>query len=134
MRRRWPRRRRARGDPSRGAAGDRGMVTAELATVLPVVVIILVAAIWGVSVAMVKARCLDAAREAARAAARGEQVETVREVAEQVAPESAEVEIRHRDGMVLVEVASRVGPPLPMAEALPGVTVRGRAVALEESR
>lgn len=48
------------------------MATAELAACLPVLVLLLAAAMSAITVADARVRALDAAREAARAAARGD--------------------------------------------------------------
>jgi Flp pilus assembly protein TadG len=56
----------------RRTGGDDGMVTAELAAALPVLVLVMLVAVLAVSVAQARVRCADAAREAARAVARGE--------------------------------------------------------------
>ena len=65
--------------------GDRGMVTAELAMALPVLIIVLAAGLATVTVVGQRVRAEDAAREAARAAARGDTVAAHRLVS-QVAP------------------------------------------------
>ena len=52
--------------------GDGGMATAELAVVLPVLVLLVAAGLTAISVLLAQLRCVDGAREAARAAARGE--------------------------------------------------------------
>ena len=57
---------------------DAGMVTAETAVVLPVLLLVLAGAVAAVTVVGAQLRCVDAAREGARAAARGEDVATVR--------------------------------------------------------
>jgi Flp pilus assembly protein TadG len=51
---------------------DDGMVTAELATALPVLVLLALVAVMIVGIAQARVRCADAAREAARAVARGD--------------------------------------------------------------
>src|SRR6266567_850350 len=51
---------------------DDGMVTAELATALPVLVLLALVAVMIVGLAQARVRCADAAREAARAIARGD--------------------------------------------------------------
>lgn len=56
----------------RALRGDTGMVTAELATVLPVLVLVTWACVLAVLVAQARVRCADAAREAALAIARGD--------------------------------------------------------------
>lgn len=59
-------------DGRRAPRGDDGMVTAELATVLPVLVLVTWACVLAVLVAQARVRCADAAREAALAVARGD--------------------------------------------------------------
>ena len=56
----------------RDADREAGMVTAETAVVLPVLLLVLVCAVAAVTVVGAQLRCVDAAREGARAAARGE--------------------------------------------------------------
>ncbi|MDQ1730333.1 MAG: hypothetical protein QOK10_492 [Pseudonocardiales bacterium] len=48
------------------------MVTAELATALPVLVLLAFAGIVAIGIGQARVRCADAAREAARAVARGD--------------------------------------------------------------
>jgi len=50
---------------------DRGMVTAELALAVPVVVMVLALGLAAIRVGVDQVRCVDAARLAARALARG---------------------------------------------------------------
>jgi Flp pilus assembly protein TadG len=137
-----PRRRTARGSPPGcsaaaakpiGGAADRGAVTAEIAAALPALVLVVIAALWTLSLGLMQLRCADAAREAARAAARGDDPAVVRQVAEAVAPAGAVVEVTERDGLVVVEVAVEVRPPVPFADQLPAPTVSAESVAVEES-
>lgn len=51
---------------------DRGSFTAELAAGLPALLLLLLAGLTAVSAVTTKAQCVDAAREAALAASRGE--------------------------------------------------------------
>jgi Flp pilus assembly protein TadG len=92
------------------------MVTAETAVVLPVLLLVLAAAVAAVVVVGNQLRCVDAAREGARAAARGEAAATVRELAERVAPSGASTRVAVAGGTVSVTVAALVRPlgPLPM--------------------
>ncbi len=108
------------------------MVTAEIATALPALALILVAAVWVVMFAASQLRCADAAREAARAAARGEEQAVVRQVAAEVAPDGAVVEVARSDDTVTVEVTAAVPVPGPVSASLPAPSAEGRAVALEE--
>ncbi|WP_129666645.1 TadE family type IV pilus minor pilin [Phytoactinopolyspora endophytica] len=107
------------------------MVTAELAAALPALALVMVMAIWVIGLTSVQLRCSDAAREAARAAARGEDMSTVREIAEAVAPDEAQIDIAHADGLVTIEVRATLEAPPPFGTTL-SPTVSGKAIALEE--
>jgi len=74
-------------------------------------------------------RCADAAREAARAAARGDPASAVASVAAQRAPRGAEVTVAASSQLVRVVVVARVAP---LSHWLPSITVTGRAVAAAE--
>lgn len=129
-RRGLPRRRGPRGSPD----GQRGAVTAEIAAALPALVLVTVVAIWGIALGLAQLRCADAAREAVRAAARGDDPMVVRQVAEATAPARAQIVVTERAGLVVVEVRVDVAPPLPFADRLLGPTVSATAAAVEESR
>jgi hypothetical protein len=103
---------------------DGGMVTAELATALPVLVLLLAVALSAVSVADAKVRVQDAAREAARAVARGDSSHA-QSLASAAAP-GVEVTIDSKDGDVVV--VAELHQHL-IASWLPAVTVTARAVA-----
>ena len=51
---------------------DRGAVTAELAIALPVLFSLLLLGIWSIGLVVLNIRCIDAARDVARAVARGD--------------------------------------------------------------
>jgi Flp pilus assembly protein TadG len=108
--------------------GQAGMVTAEAAVVLPVLLFVLAGAVAAVTVVGAQLRCVDAAREGARAAARGE-VAVARSVAAQSAPSSAGIAISVVGEQVHVVVSARIAPlgPVPLH-----VTVSAEAVALVE--
>lgn len=105
------------------------MVTAEIAVALPVVVVLLGAALTAVAVVAAQLRCVDAAREAARAAARGEPAEVVRSLAAEAAPSDAAVEVSTGGDEVTVRVSARVRT---LGGLLPSFRVSGSAVALRE--
>jgi Flp pilus assembly protein TadG len=87
------------------------MVTAEAALVLPVLVLVLAGAIAAVSVVGAQLRCVDAAREGVRAAARGEDVAAVRALVERTAPDGAAVTQQGPAGdRVTVTVTAQVAP------------------------
>jgi Flp pilus assembly protein TadG len=107
--------------------GDRGTVTAELATCLPVLVLLLGVVLSAVSVAGTRVRVQDAAREAARAAARGDDA-AARALAQQYAPGVAvSVSTSNEQVSVVARVRAHV-----LASWLPAVTVTERAVAAVE--
>jgi Flp pilus assembly protein TadG len=108
---------------------DDGMVTAETAVVLPVLLLVLAGAVAAVTVVGAHLRCLDAAREGARAAARGDDVAAVTAVVDRAAPEEAVAIVATDDEQVRVTVTVRVQPlgPVPL-----DVTVSAEAVALRE--
>lgn len=88
---------------------DAGMVTAELAVAIPVVVLVLAFCAAGLSAGIDQIRCVDAARAAARSAARGDAAAESYRLALRAAPPGAGVEI-HRDGSeVRVVVTARAG-------------------------
>ena len=108
---------------------DGGMATAELAVVLPALVLVIAAGLTMVSVVLAQVRCVDAAREAARAAARGEPAEAVRSAAVRRVPDGARVELDGTGDEVRVTVTARAGR---VGGLLPTFRVSASAVALRE--
>jgi Flp pilus assembly protein TadG len=90
------------------------MVTAETAVVLPVLVFVLAGAVAAVIVVGAQLRCVDAAREAARAAARGEPAAVVTQVATGAAPDGAVTDLGGGDETVRVTVSATVSPLAPL--------------------
>jgi Flp pilus assembly protein TadG len=105
------------------------MVTAETAVVLPVLLFVLAGAVAAVTVLGAQLRCVDAAREGARAAARGESDVAVRRLVDQLSPSGAVTRVSGEGEQVRVTVTVRVAPlgPMPLA-----VTLSGAAVAVRE--
>ena len=110
---------------------ERGAVTAETAMVLPLLVAVAVSMVWLVTVGLAQMRATDAAREAARAVARGESPARAEALALQAAP-GVRVRISEGDGTVVVHVDQSVVPPDGVLGHLPGATVRADATALLE--
>ena len=105
------------------------MVTAETAVVLPVLLLVLAAAVSALVVVSTQLRCVDAAREGARAAARGEPAAVVRQVAGRAGPEGATTTIAETDGGITVTVRAAVRPLGPLVFH---ATVSASAFALRE--
>jgi Flp pilus assembly protein TadG len=96
----------------RSCRRDGGSVTAETAVVLPVVVVMLLAATWAVGVVVTHIRCLDAARDVARAVARGEPPDEARRIGERSAPAGASVDVTRDGDDVTAVVRARLDWPL----------------------
>jgi hypothetical protein len=108
------------------------MVTAETAVVLPVLLVVLAAAIWVLVSVAGELRCVDAARVGARAAARGDSTSAVVAAATGVAPSGAEVLVLRSGDEVTVLVRAVVRPFGAALSALPGTPVAARATAVPE--
>ncbi|MCX4754269.1 TadE family type IV pilus minor pilin [Kitasatospora purpeofusca] len=109
--------------------GDAGFVTAETAVALPALVLLAALLVWAVLAAAAQLRCVDAAREGARAAARGE-ADAVG-VARAAAPPGAAVLVDLAPDTVRVTVDAPYGAPGRFAEVL-AVRVGATAVAARE--
>ncbi|MFE9253975.1 TadE family type IV pilus minor pilin [Streptomyces sp. NPDC006879] len=110
-----------------GVRADRGFVTAEAAMVIPTVVLLGLALLWGLAAAATQLQCVDAARAGARAAARSEPRGTVLAVARAAAPEGAAVALAREADLWRVRVEAQA--PGPTAVPL---RLRAQAVALAE--
>ncbi|MBB2945079.1 Flp pilus assembly protein TadG [Actinoplanes lutulentus] len=112
---------------------DRGSFTAELAAGLPALLLLFYAGLTAVVAVMDQARCLDAAREAAVAAARGEvwssSSSSASARAERLAPPGAKIRVSSDAETVTVVVTSRVRTP---GGHLPGLTVQAKSHAARE--
>lgn len=115
----------------RRPAGDAGMVTAETAVVLPVIVVILAAMIGAISAVAAKISCTDAAREGARAAARGDSTSEIVTSARRLAPRGAaiEVSLSETDATVVVSVQVR-----PLGRLAGTIEIRSAATSRREPR
>lgn len=97
------------------------MVSAELAVVIPALVAVLALCLSGLGLAVDQLRCVDAARIAVRAAARGEPPAAVEQIAREVAPDGSAVEVSVQGDRVVVTVTAerrtRYLPGLPAGSA-----------------
>ena len=111
---------------------ERGAATAELALVLPLLVAVTIGLVWLLAVGAAHVRAVDAARETARAVARGDSSGSAIARGEQVAPPGSRVSV-HGDGdQVVAVVVGRVSGPGGLFGRLPAVTVSAEAVAAAE--
>ncbi|PFG37233.1 hypothetical protein ATL41_1987 [Flavimobilis soli] len=92
-----------------GPHGDSGAVTAELAVLLPTVVVLLLVLLVVGSVGMTLLQVAGAARAGARAASLGEDAAAVTSAARRVAGDAAAVRTDGSDGWVTVLVSRGVG-------------------------
>ncbi len=111
---------------------ERGAVTAELALVLPILVAVTIGLVWLLSVGVAQVRTVDAARETARAVARGDDLGEAVTLGQRVAPAGTEVEVTTAEGEVVVTATGHVSGPGGLFAFLPGVEVSAQAVAVAE--
>ena len=109
-------------------------MTAEAAVVIPVLLALVLGAAWFVALAATQVRVVDAAREVARVAARGEADAAAVDHGRQVAPAGTRFTVRRSGDQVVVEASVEVRGPGGLFDFLPGVTVESEAVAAEEPR
>ena len=100
--------------------------------VLPVLVAITLGLVWLVSVAVAQVRVVDAARETARAFARDEPAAAALGLGERVGPSGSRITFTEAEGLVRVHVVATVEGPGGLFGFLPGVEVKGEAVAARE--
>jgi hypothetical protein len=86
--------------------------------------VVLILCVSGLTAVSMQVRCVDAAREAARLAARGDDG-WASDAARSIAPDGAAVQLRRDGELVVATVTAR-------SALLPGVTVAAEAVAAAE--
>ncbi|MGW4774687.1 TadE family type IV pilus minor pilin [Nocardia sp. NPDC004278] len=99
-------------------------MTVEAAIALAAIVVAVVLCVGALLAAATQVRCVDAAREAARLAARGDQANAV-SAARRVAPPAADISLRSEGDRVVATVSGR-SPLLPL------LMLRAEAVASRE--
>jgi hypothetical protein len=97
--------------------------------VLPVLALLLAVALWAIAVGGAQLRCVDAARDAVRAAARGENEAAVIAAARVAAPAGATIDVADDGHRVVVVVRARVGPGSGALAAIPAPVAAATAVA-----
>ena len=111
---------------------ERGAATAELAMALPLLIAVTIGLVWLLAVGAAQVRAVDAARETARAVARGDGVGEAIARGQQVAPDGSRVTVSDDGSEVTAVVVGRVSGPGGLFSRLPSVTVSAQAVAATE--
>ncbi|PXX63309.1 hypothetical protein DFR70_106371 [Nocardia tenerifensis] len=96
----------------------------EAAIALATLIVAIVLCVGALLAASTQVRCVDAAREAARLSARGDEANAV-STARRIAPPAADITVRNEGARVLARVTSR-------APLLPLLTLHADAVASRE--
>lgn len=109
------------------------MVTAEAAVVIPVLLLIAVVCGWMVAVGAAQVRMIDAAREGARLAGRGEAPAVIEAAIEQTGPRGATGRVSRGADTVTVHVQAQVTPGLPLLDLLPAVDLDSSATSVLEA-
>lgn len=115
-----------------GGRGERGAATAELALVLPLLVAVTAGLVWVLAVGSAQLRVVDAARETARAIARGDDRAAAADLGRRVAPEGSDIRVTAEGRQVRVEVSGSVPGPGGLLDLLPDARLRATAVAAAE--
>jgi Flp pilus assembly protein TadG len=110
---------------------QRGAATVELALGIPVLVSLTIGLVWLLAIGVAQVRMVDAARETARAGARGDSETAAVAQGRQVAP-GAVVTLNDRDGEVVATASDVVAAPGGLLGFLPDVRVHARAVTTAE--
>jgi Flp pilus assembly protein TadG len=111
---------------------ETGAVTAEAAAVLPVLMLFALGLAWLVALGGTQVRALDAARETARAVARGEDSGVSLGLGRQVAPAGARISVHDEGQTVSVTVDAPVRGPGGIFGFLPTYHAHATAVAAQE--
>lgn len=96
----------------------------EAAFAIAALVVVLVLCVAGLTAVSMQVRCIDAAREAARLAARGDDGGAA-QAARSIAPFGAQLDLHEDGGLVVATVTSH-------SILLPGITIRAETVAAIE--
>jgi Flp pilus assembly protein TadG len=119
--------------PGQTRPPDEGSITAETAVVLPSLLLVVMILLGVTRLIGSQLAVEDAARLAARAAARGDSLDVVVRAARSVAPPGTAVSVVRGGGLVTVEVTADVHPAGAAGRFVPQITVAARAVAADEA-
>ena len=112
---------------------EQGAATAELVMVIPLLVAVTIGLVWLLSVGAAQIQVVDAARETARAVARGDDSGSAAARGRRVGPVGTQVSVSAGAEEVVASAQARVTGPGGIFSWMPGVTVRGEAVAATEA-
>jgi Flp pilus assembly protein TadG len=118
--------------PRRLRRAQRGAITAEIAITLPVLLTLLFLGIWLIGIVRTNIQCIDAARDVARAVARGESTESAQELGRRTAPADATITITHTGLDIHVTVTAEPSHQAPLLSALPTSPITARATLQSE--
>ncbi len=111
---------------------DRGAVTAETVMALPMLLAVTVGLVWLLAVGAGQIRMIDAARETARAMARGDSQSSAVAVGARIAPTGSRIAVASMGGRVVVTATGHVEGPGGLFGFLPSVQLQAESVALME--
>ncbi|GAB2623657.1 hypothetical protein GCM10027270_07990 [Nocardioides ginkgobilobae] len=100
--------------------------------VLPMLLAVTAGLLWLLVVGLGQMRVTDAAREAARALARGEDPGAASALAARIGPSGSRVSVEQASGLVTVTVSAGLEGPGGLLAALPGADLEASATAALE--
>lgn len=100
--------------------------------VVPMLVAVTLGLVWLLAVGVDQARTVDAARETARALARGDEEGAALARGRQVGPAGTVLAVSRAGGDVVATAQATVAGPGGLFRFLPGVHLHAQAVAVEE--
>ena len=103
-----------------------------MAFVLPVLLVVLAFGLWLVGTVITNIRCIDAARDTARAVARGEPLESARQIGQRTAPSGATITITQTGSTIHVQVTATPATPPGVLQALPHPSSQATATVQAE--
>ena len=108
------------------------MVTAEAALVIPVLLAVTLTLSWAIALGAAQVQLIDAAREGARLAARGEPAAVVNAAVVRTGPDGVRTQVSSSGDVVTVTVHAEAGAGVPLLGELPAIVLRSQAVATVE--
>jgi Flp pilus assembly protein TadG len=119
-------------DVSGNRSDERGAVTAETVMVLPLLLAVTAGMLWLLAVAGGQIRMIDAARETARALARGDSQSSAIAAGARIAPEGARIVVSRSADRFVVTAEGGIDGPGGLFDFVPDVSLHAESVALDE--